>query len=95
MAYRHAEEFYNAPEPIGDPVRKPVSCSKFSRSGDTPARLSDDQQRLLAWIESQCGVTQLWLDQLVASGDPGDLVSLIHRQAAWLELIRDRLGEQR
>ncbi|MEQ9316380.1 MAG: hypothetical protein RLN72_11060 [Henriciella sp.] len=92
MAYRHAEEFYSGPQPVGDAAGGPRSCNKISRSGETADRLSDDQQRLLAWVESQCGVTQLWLDQLVASGDPGDLVSLIHRQAAWLELVRDRLG---
>lgn len=36
----------------------------------------------------------LWLDRLIEAGDPGDLVSLLHRQQAWLELIRvcDRKG---
>jgi len=44
------------------------------------------------WIESQANVLGLWLDRLIAEGDPGDLVSLVHRQHAWLELLRARLG---
>jgi len=44
------------------------------------------------WIESQANVLGLWLDRLIAEGDPGDLVSLVHRQHAWLELLRTRLG---
>lgn len=50
-------------------------------------------QRLLDWVESQASVTRIWLDQLIAEGDPEDLVSLIHRQAAWLDLMRSRLAE--
>ncbi len=44
------------------------------------------------WIESQANVLGLWLDRLIAEGDPGDLVSLVHRQHVWLELLRARLG---
>jgi len=44
------------------------------------------------WIESQTNVLGLWLDRLIEEGDPGDLVSLVHRQHAWLELLRTRLG---
>lgn len=44
------------------------------------------------WIESQANVLGLWLDRLIAEGDPGDMVSLVHRQHAWLELLRARLG---
>lgn len=51
------------------------------------------EQRLLDWVESQASVTRIWLDQLIAEGDPQDLVSLIHRQAAWLDLMRSRLAE--
>ncbi|MFN4025333.1 MAG: hypothetical protein ACK4MQ_10900 [Hyphomonas sp.] len=29
----------------------------------------------------------LCLDRLLAEGDPGDLISLLHRQAAWLGLL--------
>lgn len=29
----------------------------------------------------------LFLDRLIADGDPGDLISLLHRQAAWRGLL--------
>jgi hypothetical protein len=29
----------------------------------------------------------LFLDRLIAYGDPGDLISLLHRQAAWRGLL--------
>ena len=47
--------------------------------------------RLLDWVESQSRVTRIWLDELIAEGDPNDMASMIHRQAAWLELMQDRL----
>jgi hypothetical protein len=31
------------------------------------------------------------MDQLIAEGDPNDLVSVIHKQAAWLDLMHQRL----
>jgi hypothetical protein len=43
------------------------------------------------WIDSQANVLGLWLDRLIADGDPGDLISLVHRQHAWLELLRARI----
>ncbi|WP_143435235.1 hypothetical protein [Henriciella aquimarina] len=49
--------------------------------------------RILDWVESQSRVTRVWLDQLIAEGDPDDLASLIHKQAAWLDLMRERLRE--
>ena len=59
-------------------------------SGATsPAR---DQGRLLDWIDSQAKVTRIWLDQLIAEGDPDDMISLIHRQAAWLDMMRSRIA---
>ncbi len=47
---------------------------------------------LCDWIGSQANVLGLWLDRLIAEGDPGDLVSMVHRQQAWLELLRDRMS---
>ncbi len=29
---------------------------------------------------------RLWLDQLLSEGDPGDLISMLHRYRAWLDL---------
>lgn len=49
--------------------------------------------RILDWVESQACVTRIWLDQLIAEGDPDDLVSLIHRQSAWLDMMRERLAK--
>lgn len=46
---------------------------------------------LCDWIDTQAGVLGLWLDRLIEQGDPDDLVSLVHRQQAWLELMRDRI----
>jgi hypothetical protein len=37
-------------------------------------------------------VLGLWLDRLIEQGDPGDLVSMVHRQQAWLEMLRARMG---
>jgi len=30
----------------------------------------------------------LWLDRLIAEGDPDDAISLLHRQAAWRGLLQ-------
>jgi hypothetical protein len=43
-------------------------------------------------IRSQANVPVLWLGRLIAEGDPGDLISMVHRQQAWLELLRARTG---
>ena len=50
------------------------------------------QGMLLDWIDSQAKVTRIWLDQLIAEGDPDDMITLIHRQAAWLDMMRSRLA---
>ena len=42
------------------------------------------------WLSGQRAVLSLWLDRLIAEGDPDDLISLLHRQAAWLDLIQAR-----
>lgn len=44
------------------------------------------------WIDSQANVLGIWLDRLIEQGDPGDLVSMVHRQQAWLEMLRARMG---
>lgn len=58
------------------------------------SRPSSRPSRLLDWVESQACVTRVWLDELIAEGDPQELVSLIHRQAAWLDLMKQRLQHQ-
>jgi hypothetical protein len=44
------------------------------------------------WLGSQTAVLGIWLDRLIAEGDPGDLISLIHRQQLWLEMMRERVA---
>lgn len=44
------------------------------------------------WIDSQANVLGLWLDRLIETGDPGDLISMVHRQQAWLQMMREQLG---
>jgi hypothetical protein len=45
------------------------------------------------WIDSQANVLGLWLDRLIEQGDPADLISMVHRQQLWLELMRGRLNK--
>jgi len=46
------------------------------------------------WIDSQANVLGLWLDRLIEAGDPADLISMVHRQQAWLQLMRNHLGPE-
>ncbi len=46
---------------------------------------------LCDWIDSQANVLGLWLDRLIEQGDPEDLISMVHRQQAWLEMLRTRM----
>jgi len=43
------------------------------------------------WLDSQCAVMTIWLDRLIAEGDPDDVISLLHRHAAWLDLMRGQI----
>lgn len=45
------------------------------------------------WIDTQANVLGLWLDRLIEQGDPGDVISMVHRQQAWLELMKGRLQQ--
>jgi hypothetical protein len=76
-----------AVQQTGFQQRAPNCTAKASEQG--MAR----QHRLRDWIDSQASVTRIWLDQLIAEGDPQDMVTLIHKQAAWLDLMRSRLVE--
>ncbi len=61
-----------------------------SRDAEHPSALHGGP--VSAWLETQSHVIGVWLDRLIAEGDPGDLVSLIHRHQAWIALMRQRLG---
>ena len=67
----------------------PVNMTDAAGPVSSPMPLSGP---LCDWIDSQANVLGLWLDRLIAEGDPGDLISMVHRQQAWLELLRARMG---
>lgn len=74
---RHMAQSQGGPAgAVSSPVTGPVS-------GQGP---------LCDWIDTQAGVLGLWLDRLIEQGDPDDLVSLVHRQQLWLELMRGRVA---
>lgn len=52
----------------------------------------DNPSPLLDWVDTQSHVLGLWLDRLIEDGDPEDLISMVHRQHAWLRLMREHLG---
>ncbi|MEM5517853.1 hypothetical protein WNY37_12925 [Henriciella sp. AS95] len=82
----------HAADSLATELRHDAICNRYNRrAGEADGASTIEQMQLLDWIESQCSVTRVWLDRLIAAGDPDDMVSLIHRQAAWLELVRDRL----
>ena len=67
------------------PVHNPPSDSLASSPMPVSGPVRD-------WIESQANVLGLWLDRLIAEGDPDDLISMVHRQQAWLQMLRAHMG---
>jgi len=67
------------------PVNMPGPAGPVSSSMPASGPLCDR-------IRSQANVPVLSLGRLIAEGDPGDLISMVHRQQAWLELLRARTG---
>ncbi len=67
----------------------PVHNSPSDRLASSPMPVSGP---VGDWIESQTNVLGLWLDRLIAEGDPGDLISMVHRQQAWLQMLRAHIG---
>ena len=43
------------------------------------------------WMGSHTRILGLWLDRLLEEGDDGELVSMIHRQHAWLSMMQARM----
>lgn len=68
----------------------PKGSSDPAKIHDLAERKTSADPRLQDWMESQQKVMKIWLDQLIADGDPGDLISIIHKQAAWLDLMKAR-----
>ena len=46
---------------------------------------------LTEWMGSHTRILGLWLDRLLEEGDDSDLVSMIHRQHAWLTMMQVRI----
>ncbi len=67
------------------PSARPAGPRAAASSPDgTPAPLAD-------WMDSHRYVLGLWLDRLIETGDPDDLISMVHRQYAWLTLMREQI----
>ena len=58
-----------------------------------PATTSEPACRghVLDWMETQRAVMGFWLDQLIAEGDEGEMITMLHRQQCWLEMMQTRL----
>ena len=55
---------------------------------------SQTRPPLWDWMDTHRKVLGLWLDELIAKGDPDDLVSMIHRQQSWLAMMQDRVSNR-
>lgn len=49
-------------------------------------------EALKDWMETQTRVVGFWMDRLIEEGDSEDLISLLHRQYAWMAMMQDRLA---
>jgi len=73
-------------------TRTKTACPMAGGTGETPSP-AGQQRRTVDWMQTQSCILDVWLDQLIAEGDPNDLVTMLHRQKAWLEMMQLRLGE--
>lgn len=80
-----------SPATPADRVARHMAQSQGGAPGAVSSPVSG-KRPLCDWIDTQAGVLGLWLDRLIEQGDPDDLVSLVHRQQVWLELMRGRLA---
>ncbi len=74
-----------------DSATLPFPVRSHGPSVSSPAKAEGP---LRDWIESQVSVIGIWLDRLIEEGDPGDLISMVHRQQTWLELMRMQLDRR-
>ena len=49
---------------------------------------------VLDWMETHSRVMGFWLDRLIAEGDESEMVSMLHRQQSWLEMMQVRLRRE-
>lgn len=49
---------------------------------------------LLDWMETHSRIMGFWLDRLIEDGDDGEVVTMLHRQQSWLNMMQDRLRRE-
>ena len=59
--------------------------------GEGEAARGVRQDLLKEWMGSHTRILGLWLDRLLEEGDDAELVSMIHRQHAWLSMMQARM----
>ena len=71
-----------------------MSCTfdQFRQVAGERMEASPRRRAALDWMESQSRVIGLWLDQLIAEGDSDELISTLHRQQAWLDMMQARFA---
>ncbi len=65
------------------------SCGPLQNEGDAARGVRQDL--LKEWMGSHTRILGLWLDRLLEDGDDAELVSMIHRQHAWLSMMQARM----
>ena len=68
-----------------------TSCLCGPLQGEGDAARGVRQDLLKEWMGSHTRILGLWLDRLLEEGDDADLVSMIHRQHAWLSMMQARM----
>jgi hypothetical protein len=68
-----------------------TSCRCGPLQGEGDAARGVRQDLLKEWMGSHTRILGLWLDRLLEEGDDADLVSMIHRQHAWLSMMQARM----
>ncbi|WP_273187720.1 hypothetical protein [Hyphomonas adhaerens] len=68
-----------------------TSCQCGPLQGEGDAARGVRQDLLKEWMGSHTRILGLWLDRLLEEGDDADLVSMIHRQHAWLSMMQARM----
>lgn len=64
-------------------------CGALRSEGDAARGVRQDL--LKEWMGSHTRILGLWLDRLLEEGDDAELVSMIHRQHAWLSMMQARM----
>lgn len=64
-------------------------CGSLHGEGDAARGVRQDL--LKEWMGSHTRILGLWLDRLLEEGDDAELVSMIHRQHAWLSMMQARM----